>query len=131
MKKLHSCSTRLVLADPPYAINVKGATWDKGTNYMGFARAWLEQAARILQPGGTLLYFSSPCTILSSRMNVLLEDELGLHHEQTLTWCYTQGLRHCTPLTPVLDPHTRIASLNRWRFEAREHDGLRGAIRDD
>jgi DNA modification methylase len=74
-----------------YGIGVQGVKWDGIEGYMGFAAAWLEQAARVLQPGGTLLYFSSPCTIWASRMNVLLQDTLGLKHEQTLTWVYSQG----------------------------------------
>ena len=84
-------SVRLVLGDPPYGVSVRGVSWDGDNGYMDFAAAWLEQAARILQPCGTLLFFSSPCTIWASRMNVLLEDTLGLKHQQTLTWIYSQG----------------------------------------
>lgn len=91
MKQLKDASVRLVLADPPYGIGVQGAKWDGDEGYMGFAKAWLEQAARILQPGGTLLYFSSPCTIWSSRINVMLQDTFKLSHQQTLTWVYGQG----------------------------------------
>lgn len=91
MKEMENSSVRLVVADPPYGIGVKGAVWDGGDGYMGFARAWLAEAVRVLQPGGTLLFFSSPCTIWASRMNVELEDALGMKHQQTLTWTYTQG----------------------------------------
>jgi len=91
MKELKDASVRLVLADPPYGIGVQGAKWDGDEGYMGFARSWLAEAARILQPGGTLLYFSSPCTIWSSRINVLLADTHSLTHQQTLTWVYAQG----------------------------------------
>ncbi len=91
MKKMATSSVRLVLADPPYGIGVQGAEWDGDDGYLGFARAWLAEAVRILQPGGTLLFFSSPCTIWSSRMNVLLEDELNMKHQQTLSWIYSQG----------------------------------------
>lgn len=91
MKEMRDGSVRLVLADPPYGIGVQGAKWDGDEGYMGFAKAWLKEAARILQPGGTLLYFSSPCTIWSSRINVLLQDAHKLTHQQTLTWVYAQG----------------------------------------
>lgn len=89
MKTLKDSSARLVLADPPYGVG--SATWDGSDGYMGFARAWLSEAARVLQAGGTLIYFASPCTIWSSRINVMLEDELGLKHQQTMTWIYSQG----------------------------------------
>lgn len=98
MKRIKSNTIRLILADPPYGIHVQGAGWDSSKGYQEFATAWLEQAARVLQPGGTLLYFASPCTIWSSRMNVLLEDRFGLTHVQTLSWVYTQGSRHSNPL---------------------------------
>ena len=91
MKLLKTASVRLVLADPPYGIGVRGAAWDGDGEYMGFANAWLKEAIRVLQPGGTLLYYSSPCTIWSSRINVLLEDTFKLKHQQTLTWVYAQG----------------------------------------
>lgn len=96
MKKLADASVHLVLADPPYDIALKGASWDNREGYLGFAHEWLAQAVRILRPGGSLLYFSSPCTIWSSRMNVMLADEFKLDHVQTLTWIYGQGLRQCT-----------------------------------
>lgn len=93
MKELRDASVRLVLADPPYGIGVQGVKWDdpSGDGYMGFAKAFLAEATRVLQPGGTLLYFSSPCTIWASRINVVLADTFKLSHQQTLTWVYAQG----------------------------------------
>ena len=89
MMKLPDNSVHMVLADPPYGVGT--FAWDGTEGYMGFATAWLAQAKRILRPGGTLLCFSSPCTIWSSRMNVLLEDTLKMKHMQTLSWIYSQG----------------------------------------
>ena len=89
MRRLPENSVALVLADPPYGIDA--ASWDGPDGYMGFAAAWLGEAQRILKPGGSLLFFGSPCTIFTSRMNVLLEDTLGMQHKQTLTWVYAQG----------------------------------------
>ena len=99
MKSMRDTSVDLVIADPPYGIGI--ASWDGADGYTGFAKTWLMEAVRILQPGGTLLFFSSPSTIWSSRMNVFLEDELKMKHEQSLTWIYAQG-----NLTPVHSHHT-------------------------
>ena len=82
-------SVSLVLADPPYGVG--NFSWDGSEGYMGFAEAWLTEVKRVLKPGGSLLFFGSPCTIWTSRMNVLLEDTLGMKHMQTLTWVYSQG----------------------------------------
>ena len=91
LKGVKDNSIRLVLADPPYGIGVGGAKWDGDKGYMDFAKAWLTEAVRVLQPGGTLLFFASPCTIWSSRVNVMLEDVFKLKHQQTLSWIYAQG----------------------------------------
>ena len=122
MKGLRDASVRLVLADPPYGIGVQGVKWDGDDGYMGFAKAWLAEAARILQPGGTLLYFSSPCTIWASRINILLQDTYNLTHQQTLTWVYAQGKPpHSNPdspkhlHTPALHPPTTLCMRRRRR----------------
>ena len=88
MKALAADSVSLVLADPPYGVGQAG--WDSGDDYMTFAYQWMTEANRVLHPGGTLLFFASPCTIWSSHMNVALE-ESGMEHQQTLTWIYGQG----------------------------------------
>lgn len=89
MRKLGSNSVHMVLADPPYGVGI--AKWDGDSGNMSFAEAWLTEAKRVLRPGGTLLFFSSPCTIWSSRMNVMLEDHIKMEHVQTLSWVYSQG----------------------------------------
>ena len=89
MRAMPEGSASVVLADPPYGVGT--FSWDGPEGYMAFAEAWLTEAKRVLRPGGALLFFGSPCTIWTSRMNVLLADTLGMDHVQTLTWCYSQG----------------------------------------
>lgn len=84
-------SARLVICDPPYDIGVGGEHWDSIPDYMGAARGWLAQCARVLVPGGALLLYGSPCRQHHSRMCVMLEDELGLRLVQHLPWVYRQG----------------------------------------
>ncbi|MDR1383032.1 MAG: site-specific DNA-methyltransferase [Planctomycetaceae bacterium] len=55
LKNLSDESVDLVFADPPY--NIKKAGWDNFESqeeYINFSMAWIEQAARILKPTGTL-----------------------------------------------------------------------------
>ncbi len=103
-----------------YGIGVQGAKWDGDEGYMRFAAQWLQEVARILQPGGTLLYFSSPCTIWSSRMNVMLQDTLKLTHQQTLTWVYGQGTLLPSELTNSASHKHRntptSCRFDRWRL---------------
>ena len=94
LKRIPSNSVRLVIADPPYAIGVKGAKWDAVSirdNYMSWAKNWLTECKRVLVPGGAFLLYGSPVINLVARISVMLEDELGLNLVQHLNWVYTQG----------------------------------------
>lgn len=55
LKSLKSESVDLIFADPPY--NIKKADWDtfeSQEEYIKFSMEWIEQAARVLKPTGTL-----------------------------------------------------------------------------
>lgn len=55
LRSLETASVDLVFADPPY--NIKKAEWDtfeSQQGYVAWSLAWVEQAARVLKPTGTL-----------------------------------------------------------------------------
>jgi site-specific DNA-methyltransferase (adenine-specific) len=55
LRSLDAASVDLVFADPPY--NIKKAEWDtfeSQTAYVEWSLRWIEQAARVLKPTGTL-----------------------------------------------------------------------------
>jgi len=55
LKSLDTASVDLVFADPPY--NIKKAEWDtfeSQQEYVAWSLLWIEQAARVLKPSGTL-----------------------------------------------------------------------------
>jgi len=55
LRTLPDASTDLIFADPPY--NIKKAEWDSFESqqaYVGWSLQWIEQAARVLKPTGTL-----------------------------------------------------------------------------
>ena len=55
LKSLADKSVDMIFADPPY--NINKADWDTFENqeeYIKFSMRWIEQAARVLKPTGTL-----------------------------------------------------------------------------
>src|SRR5579884_1019605 len=55
LRSLESASVDLIFADPPY--NIKKAEWDTFESqqaYVNWSLEWIEQAARVLKPTGTL-----------------------------------------------------------------------------
>ena len=55
LRRLEASSVDLVFADPPY--NIKKAEWDtfeSQQEYVTWSVRWIEQAARVLKPTGTL-----------------------------------------------------------------------------
>nr|WP_287264527.1 DNA methyltransferase [Thermogemmatispora sp.] len=55
LRSLESESVDLIFADPPY--NIKKAEWDSFESqqaYVDWSLQWIEQAARVLKPTGTL-----------------------------------------------------------------------------
>lgn len=44
------------VADPPYGCGLKGVDWDAQPNY----GVWIEEAFRVLKPGGTIYVFGKP-----------------------------------------------------------------------
>ena len=55
LRSLETASVDLVFADPPY--NIKKAEWDtfeSQQEYVSWSVCWIEQAARVLKPEGTL-----------------------------------------------------------------------------
>jgi site-specific DNA-methyltransferase (adenine-specific) len=55
LESMEAASVDLVFADPPY--NIKKAEWDtfeSQTAYVEWSLRWIEQAARVLKPNGTL-----------------------------------------------------------------------------
>jgi site-specific DNA-methyltransferase (adenine-specific) len=94
LRRIPSNSVRLVIADPPYAIGVKGAKWDAITDlshYIAWARTWLAECARILVHGGALMFYGSCELNLVARVSIILEDELDMKLVQHLSWNYAQG----------------------------------------
>lgn len=59
MRLLPSGSIKLITADPPYNMKLKGQYWDKMTpdQFLKFNRAWLLEAYRVLEEDGAIICF--------------------------------------------------------------------------
>lgn len=55
LKKLPDSSIQLVLIDPPYNLDL--ATWDTFSNYLDWARQWLDEIYRVLSDTGNCVIF--------------------------------------------------------------------------
>lgn len=55
LKKIPNESVQLVLIDPPYNLDL--ATWDTYSNYLDWAKQWLDQIERILTKSGNCVIF--------------------------------------------------------------------------
>ncbi len=55
LPRLAEGSAQLIICDPPY--NLSLADWDRHTDYLGWASAWLNQCQRILAANGSLVIF--------------------------------------------------------------------------
>ena len=55
LARLPDNSTQLIVCDPPYNIMLAG--WDRHNDYIGWASDWLQEAERVLCPGGSIAIF--------------------------------------------------------------------------
>jgi site-specific DNA-methyltransferase (adenine-specific) len=55
LKKIPDSSVQLILIDPPYNLDL--ATWDTFTNYLDWARLWLDEVYRVLTDRGNCVIF--------------------------------------------------------------------------
>ena len=55
LKNIPNKSVQLILIDPPYNLNL--ADWDSYSNYMDWAKTWLDEAYRVLSDSGSLVIF--------------------------------------------------------------------------
>ena len=85
LQTLETESVNLVVADPPY--NIKKAQWDhfnSHRDYVNWSLQWIEQAARVLKPDGTLYIFGFS-EILADLKQPAME---FFHSVRWLVWHY-------------------------------------------
>jgi DNA modification methylase len=133
LAKLPNNSIDAVVTDPPYALSLGGAAWDrfgggKVTAPEAFERwnaRWTRECLRVLKPGAHLLAFGAPRTF--HRLVAGVEDA-GLEIRDQLLWLHSQGLpkSHRLPggLGTTLKPAYEPILLARKPFAGRTIDNL-------
>ena len=91
MRNVAAASVDVVIADPPYNIGVQGSAWDKLPNYLAWSTEWLQEAARVLKPGGSLFIYGSPAKLWISYLKIIAAEQCDLAFMQHLSWVYKQG----------------------------------------
>ncbi len=97
LAKLPEQSIDAIVTDPPYAISLGGAAWDRFGDgelaapeaFERWTRWWAAECLRVLKPGGHLAIFGSPRTF--HRLVGGVEDA-GLDVRDQLLWLHAQGL---------------------------------------
>ena len=90
-----SGSARLVIADPPYNLELAG--WDRFDHYVEWAAQWLTECERVLSPDGSLVIFGG-LQYQQAKGGDLLEIMHHLRRQSTLrlvnliVWNYPNGM---------------------------------------
>lgn len=133
LAKVPTSSVDAVVTDPPYALALGGAEWDRFSGdglsapeaFERWTARWATQCQRVLKPGGHLLAFGSPRTF--HRLVAGIEDA-GLDVRDQLCWLYAQGLpkskRLPDGLGTTLKPAYEPILLARKPLDGRTTDNL-------
>lgn len=95
LKKLPDESVQLILIDPPY--NLELANWDTYSNYMEWAKNWLNESYRVLTKSGSLVIFGGT-QFRDERSGDLTEVIYHCRHNtkfkliNTIVWYYKNGM---------------------------------------
>ncbi len=134
LAKLPDACIDAIVTDPPYALALGGADWDRFgddelTGPEAFERwttRWATECRRVLRPGGHLLAFGAPRTF--HRLVAGIEDA-GLEVRDQVLWMFAQGLpkSHRLPggLGTTLKPAYEPILLARKPLEGRTIDNLK------
>jgi modification methylase len=89
LSKIPSNSVQLICTDPPYNLDkADWDTWPTDGEFLSFTKIWLNEAFRVLQPGGRIFVFNTP----RNTAHILVHAELhGMKFENWITWDKRDG----------------------------------------
>jgi len=95
LKRVPDDSVQLLILDPPYNLDI--ASWDTYSNYISWAKQWLDEIPRVLKPGGNCVIFGG-FQFQDVKNGDLLEIMHYLRHKSDLRmvnliiWHYKNGM---------------------------------------
>jgi site-specific DNA-methyltransferase (adenine-specific) len=95
LQRLPDNSAQMIICDPPYNLDI--SAWDRFSDYIGWAKRWLDESARILSEHGNLVIFGG-FQFQQVRSGDLLEIMHYLRHNSPLRlvnlviWYYNTGM---------------------------------------
>lgn len=117
MKSIEDRSIDLIIADPPYNVGKdygNGSDKQAFDNYISFTKSWLNECHRLLKPNGTIYVFVGFRYI--SYLYQILENNLGMHFVNWISWHYTQGIGKTKGFSPRHDDILMFAKSPTYKF---------------
>ncbi|WP_447088213.1 DNA-methyltransferase [Clostridium perfringens] len=95
LKELPDESVQLIIADPPYNINIR--EWDKYENYLGWAKDWIHEVYRVLKKTGNFVLFGGFQFESAERGDLLdlvyyIRKNMALKLVNVIIWYYKNGI---------------------------------------
>jgi len=103
MQRLPDNTFHAIVTDPPYGLSFMGKAWDNlghGNAQQAWHRRWLDEALRVLKPGGHLVAFGGSRTF--HRLFSAAEDA-GFEIRDCLMWIYGSGFPKSMNLGKTLE----------------------------
>lgn len=95
LKKLPNNSVQLIIADPPYNINIE--SWDNFNNYLEWAKEWIHEAERVLKKEGNFIIFGGFQFENPERGDLIdliyyIRKNTNFRVVNVITWYYKNGI---------------------------------------
>lgn len=91
MAKLSAESVDLIIADPPYNLSKDFGVWkeiEKRDEWLPWSKQWLDQAVRILRPGGSIFVYGIHNHMCWIQCYLF---EIGMNYRRQIIWHYENG----------------------------------------
>lgn len=95
LKELPNNSVQLIIADPPYNINIE--SWDNFNNYLEWAKEWIHEAERVLKNEGNFVIFGGFQFENPERGDLIdliyyIRKNTNFRVVNVITWYYKNGI---------------------------------------
>ena len=107
LPELASESVGAVIVDPPYGLSYLGQAWDKVSS--SWHQRWLQEAFRVLRPGGLVKVFGATRTYHRVAQAMELVGFVNISLE---SWCYGPSMPKSLDLSKAIDAQLTFGRSN-------------------